>query len=41
MSGKDREEKFVPKGSMAFFVLLLLLGIAIWFFIYIIMLNRI
>jgi len=33
-------EKFVPRGAIAFFILLLLLGGAIWFGIYFIMLSR-
>jgi hypothetical protein len=33
-------EKFVPRGATAFFILLMLLGAAIWFGIYFIMLGR-
>ncbi len=35
------EEKFQPKGAIAFFALLILLGLIIWFSIYFLMLNRI
>jgi hypothetical protein len=35
------EEKFVPKGAIAFFVLLVLLGLVIWYGIYFLMLDRI
>ena len=35
----DRD--FKPKGAMAFFVLLVVLGLIIWFGIYFLMLNRI
>ena len=38
--GKTVPEKFVPRGAIAFFILLLLLGGAIWFGIYFIMLSR-
>lgn len=33
-------ESFVPWGSLAFFGLLIVLAIAIWLFIYFLMLNR-
>jgi uncharacterized membrane protein len=33
-------EKFTPKGSVAFFILLALLCVGIWFYIYNIMLER-
>ena len=33
-------EKFIPRGAIAFFVLLMLLGAAIWFGIYFLMLSR-
>jgi len=33
-------EKFIPRGAIAFFILLLLLSAAIWFGIYFIMLGR-
>jgi hypothetical protein len=35
------EETFQPKGAIAFFVLLVLLGLIIWFGIYFLMLSRI
>ena len=34
------EQKFVPKGAIAFFILLVLLGLFIWFSIYFLMLER-
>jgi hypothetical protein len=37
---KPQDEKFVPRGAIAFFILLALLGAAIWFGIYFIMLGR-
>lgn len=36
-----QEEKFTPKGAIAFFILLVLLGLVIWFGIYFLMLERI
>jgi len=35
-----QEEKFIPKGAMAFFVLLITLCAVIWFGIYFLMLSR-
>lgn len=37
---KDDETGFVPYGSLAFFGLLILLGVVIWLGIYILMLKR-
>lgn len=34
------QEKFIPRGAIAFFILLALLSAAIWFGIYFIMLGR-
>lgn len=34
------DEQFVPRGAMLFFVLLILLGVVIWFTAYFMMLNR-
>ncbi len=34
------DEKFIPKGAIAFFVLLVLLCLVIWFGIYYIMISR-
>lgn len=36
----NEDERFVPRGSIAFFILLLLLGAAIWFGVYFLMLGR-
>lgn len=36
----ELERKFIPKGAIAFFILLMLLCLAIWFGIYYIMLSR-
>jgi len=35
------DRKFKPKGAIAFFILLVLLGLVIWFGIYLLMLERI
>ena len=34
------KQKFIPKGAMAFFVLLIVLCLIIWFGIYFLMLER-
>ncbi|WP_157760575.1 cytochrome c oxidase subunit 2A [Chitinophaga caeni] len=39
-SQQDNGEKFVPKGAIAFFVLLIALCLGIWYGIYLIMLQR-
>ena len=36
-----KEEKFQPKGAIAFFTLLVILGLVIWYGIYFLMLDRI
>jgi len=36
----DLKEKFVPKGAIAFFIILVLICLAIWFGIYYIMISR-
>ena len=38
---ENNEEKFIPKGAIAFFFVLVLLGLAIWYTIYFLMLDRI
>jgi hypothetical protein len=38
---QDFDRNFRPKGAVAFFVLLILLGMIIWFGIYFLMLSRI
>jgi len=35
------EKKFIPKGAMAFFVLLVLLTLAFFFGIYLLMIDRV
>jgi hypothetical protein len=35
------DEKFKPKGAIAFFLLLVMLGMIIWFGIYFLMLSRV
>ena len=35
------DQQFKPKGAIAFFVLLIILGLAIWYGIYFLMLERI
>ena len=37
---KIQEIKFIPKGAIAFFILLVMLGLFIWFAIYFLMLDR-
>lgn len=34
------DESFKPKGAIAFFILLIILGIIIWYGIYLLMLQR-
>jgi hypothetical protein len=41
MEQSQLKEKFVPKGALAFFVLLVVLCLVIWFGIYFLMLRRI
>jgi|GEM_PF-528542 hypothetical protein len=41
MSDDAFDQAFRPKGAVAFFVLLILLGMVIWFGIYFLMLSRI
>jgi len=36
-----QEEKFIPKGAMAFFVLLVLLALLFWYGIYLLMIDRV
>lgn len=40
MDTHDNEPRFVPKGSIAFFILLVLIGLSIWFLVYSIMIHR-
>lgn len=40
MELSDKEKKFIPKGAIAFFILLILLCLVIWFGIYFLMLQR-
>jgi hypothetical protein len=37
----DKPEKFQPRGAIAFFLLLIVLGLIIWFGIYFLMLERV
>ncbi|WP_291945216.1 hypothetical protein [Chitinophaga sp.] len=41
MQSPENSEKFVPKGAIAFFIFLIVLGIVLWFSTYFIMLSRI
>jgi hypothetical protein len=41
LSEEEFDSKFRPKGAIAFFVLLVILGLVIWYGIYFLMLNRI
>ena len=36
-----QEKKFIPKGAMAFFVLLVLLALVFWYGIYLLMIDRV
>jgi hypothetical protein len=40
-SEQEFDKKFKPKGAIAFFVLLIILGLIIWYGIYFLMLERI
>ncbi len=35
-----QEKKFIPKGAMAFFILLIILTLAFWYGIYALMIDR-
>ncbi|RZL15067.1 MAG: cytochrome c oxidase subunit 2A [Pedobacter sp.] len=39
-SSQDFDKNFKPKGAIAFFLLLITLGLIIWFGIYFLMLDR-
>ena len=40
-SDKDFDKTFRPKGAITFFILLVILGLIIWFGIYFLMLDRV
>jgi hypothetical protein len=40
-SNQDFDKNFKPRGAIAFFILLILLGMIIWYGIYFLMLDRI
>jgi hypothetical protein len=40
-SDKEFDRNFKPRGAIAFFILLILLGMIIWYGIYFLMLDRI
>lgn len=40
MDTPNTEPRFVPKGSIAFFLLLVLIGLSIWLLVYSIMIHR-
>jgi hypothetical protein len=40
MNAEFNEEKFKPKGAMAFFAVLIILCVVIWYGIYFLMLSR-
>jgi cytochrome c oxidase subunit IIa family protein len=40
ISEEEFDRNFKPKGAMAFFVLLVILGLVIWYGIYFLMLER-
>jgi len=37
----NSEEKFIPKGAMAFFILLVILCLVFWYGIYALMIDRV
>lgn len=37
----QHEKKFIPKGAMAFFILLVILSLVFWFGIYFLMISRV
>ena len=37
----DQEKKFIPKGAMAFFILLVVLTLLFWYGIYFLMIERV
>jgi hypothetical protein len=39
--GEDFDQNFRPKGAIAFFILLVILGLIIWYGIYFLMLDRV
>ena len=41
LTEQEFDSQFKPKGAMAFFILLVILGLVIWFGIYFIMLARV
>jgi hypothetical protein len=41
LSEQDFDRQFKPKGAVAFFVLLVILALAIWYGIYFLMLERV
>ena len=41
VANEPTQEVFKPKGAFAFFALLVVLGLIIWFGIYFLMLNRV
>ena len=40
MDTPNTEPRFVPKGSIVFFLLLVLIGLSIWLLVYSIMIHR-
>jgi hypothetical protein len=40
-SGQEFDKNFKPRGAIAFFMLLVILGLIIWFGIYFLMLERV
>jgi hypothetical protein len=41
LTEEEFDSKFRPKGAIAFFILLVMLGLVIWYGIYFLMLDRI
>jgi hypothetical protein len=40
MENEETEEKFIPRGAVAFFAVVILMSLATWFGIYLLMLAR-
>ena len=41
LSEQEFDRSFQPKGAIAFFILLIILGLVIWYGIYLLMLSRV
>jgi hypothetical protein len=41
MNSPDKKDRFIPKGAMAFFILLVILTLGFWYGIYLLMIDRV